>query len=209
MNILQQHNLFLGLLLLISFQAVSQHATEQWKAQASIGINNPIENDQNGSYYSKYINLPTVNLGIQHMFSEQLGAKLDYGFNRSSNEDDSPEFKLNYSRVNLQILYDFSDILSFLPERISVVGHAGPGVAFTKPLGGFSENKYTYLNVLGGFEVHYALSDTFSVYSDLGYTLSLSGTEDYDVNVDGFSFNGDLIYLSFGVSFSLSGCQYC
>jgi hypothetical protein len=106
-------------------------------------------------------------------------------------------------------VYNFSEILSFLPERISVVGHAGPGVTFTQPLGNFSENKYTYLNVLGGFEVHYALSDTFSVYSDFGYALSLSGAEDYDVNVDGFSFNGDLIYISFGVSFSLSGCQYC
>ena len=209
MNMQQRHNLLLGLLFLISFYAVSQRATEQWKAQVSIGINNPIENDQNGDYYSEYINFPTVNLGIQHMFSERLGAKLDFGFNRSSNEDESPEFKLNYSRVNAQIVYDFSETLSFLPERISVVGHAGPGVAFTQPLGNFSQNKYTYLNVLGGFEVHYALSDTFSVYSDLGYALSLSGAEKYDVNVDGFSFNGDLMYLSFGVSFSLSGCQYC
>ena len=209
MNILHRHILLFGLLFLISFQAVSQRATEQWKAQISIGVNNPIENDQNGDYFSKYINFPTVNLGIQHMFSEQLGAKLDFGFNRSSNDDESPEFKLNYSRVNAQIVYNFSEILSFLPERISVVGHAGPGVTFTQPLGNFSENKYTYLNVLGGFEVHYALSDTFSVYSDFGYALSLSGAEDYDVNVDGFSFNGYLIYISFGVSFSLSGCQYC
>lgn len=209
MNILHRHNLLFGLLFLISFQAVSQRATEQWKAQVSIGVNNPIENDQNGDYFSKYINFPTVNLGIQHMFSEQLGAKLDFGFNRSSNDEESPEFKLNYSRVNAQIVYNFSEILSFLPERISVVGHAGPGVTFTQPLGNFSENKYTYLNALGGFELHYALSETLSVYSDLGYALSLSVAEDYDVNVDGFSFNGDLIYLSFGVSFSLSGCQYC
>ena len=209
MNIQHRHILLFGLLFSISFQAVSQRATEQWKAQVSIGVNNPIENDQNGDYVSKYINFPTVNLGIQHMFSEQLGAKLDFGFNRSSNEDESPEFKLNYSRVNAQIVYNFSSILTFLPERISVVGHAGPGVTFSKPLGNFSENTYTYLNVLGGFEVHYALSETLSIYSDLGYALSLSGAENYDVNVDGFSFNGDLIYLSFGVSFSLSGCQYC
>lgn len=209
MDIQHQHNLLFGLLFLIAFQAVSQRATEQWKGQVSIGVNNPIENDQNGAYFSKYINFPTVNLGIQHMFSEQLGAKLDFGFNRSSNDDESPEFKLNYSRVNVQVVYNFSELLSFLPERISVIGHAGPGVTFTKPLGNFSENTYTYLNVLGGFEVHYALSETLSVYSDLGYALSLSGAEDYDVNVDGFSFNGDLIYLSFGVSFSLSGCQYC
>ncbi len=209
MNIRHPHNLLYVMLFFIAFQAVSQRATEQWKGQVSIGVNKPFETDQNGDYFSKTINFPTVNLGIQHMFSQQLGAKFDFGFNRSSNDDESPEFKLNYTRLNAQIVYNFSEMLTFLPERIAVVGHAGPGVTFTKPLGNFSENKYTFLNVLAGFEAHYALSDTFSVYSDLGYALSLSGAEKYDVNVDGFSFNGDLIYLSFGVSFSLSGCQYC
>lgn len=208
MNKLQQYLLF-GLLLLTCFQAVSQRETELWKAQISLGVNNPVENDQTGDYMSKTVNFPTVNLGFQHMLTGQWGAKLDFGFNRSSNNDESPDFKLNYTRLNAQVVYNFSEILTFLPERISLVGHAGPGVSFTKPLGNFSENKYTYLNVLGGFEVHYALSKTMSVYADAGYALSLSGAEKYDVNVHGYSFNGDLIYLSFGVSFSLSGCQYC
>ncbi|OYX24944.1 MAG: hypothetical protein B7Z06_08110 [Flavobacteriales bacterium 32-35-8] len=208
MNVNLKYNLLLGFLFVISFQVIAQRSTEKWKGQLSVGINNPIESDQS-AYYSGYINFPTVNLGVQHMLSESFGAKLDLGFNRSSNNNTSPEFKLNYTRVNLQAVYDFHKLFPFLPDRVTLVGHAGPGMSFSNPLGDFSENKYTFLNALGGLEVHYALSDTFSIYSDFGYVLSLSAKEKYNPAINGFSFNGDLIYLSFGISFSLSGCNYC
>ncbi|MBU3822001.1 porin family protein [Flavobacteriaceae bacterium XHP0103] len=205
-----KYNLLLGLLLFVtSFQMMAQRQTEKWKGQISVGVNNPLENSQSAGYYSKYINFPSVNLGVQHMFSEQLGAKLDLGFNRSTSNSDSPEFKLNYTRVNVQAVYSLANLLRFMPERILVVAHAGPGFSFSKPLGNFSDNKYTYLNALGGLEFHYGMSENISLYTDVGYVLALSGKDKYNPIVDGFSFNGDLIYISFGISFSLSGCQYC
>lgn len=206
---LHGHKLLLGLLLLTCFQLSAQRDKERIKAQISIGVNNPMENGETEEYFSNYVNFPTVNLGVQYLFTDQLGAKLDVGYNRASNKDDSFEYKLNYTRVNVQLVYSFSKLLAFLPERLEVVGHAGPGVSFTKPLGDFSENTYTYLNALGGLEFHYRLSETMTVFTDLGYVFSLAGIDKYDVNVDGFSFNGDLMYLTFGVSFSLSGCRYC
>lgn len=209
MRVNLKYKLFLGVLLVTLVNVNAQSATEKWKGQISVGANNPIETSQSGGYYSNYINVPTVNLGVQHMLSDEFGGKLDVGFSRSSNSANSPEFKLNYTRVNVQAVYNFSKLLRFLPERIMVVGHAGPGVTFSKPLGNFSQNTYTYLNALGGLEFHYGLSRTISMYSDLGYVLALSGTEKYNPVVDGFSFNGDLIYISFGISFALSGCQYC
>src|SRR5690606_6750448 len=160
-------------------------------------------------FYSKYLNFPSINIGVQHMFTERLGAKLDFGYNRASNANGSEEFKLNYTRINAQVVYNFTSLLNFLPERIAVVGHAGPGVSMTQPLGSYTENKYTYLNVLGGLEVHYGLSESLSVYGDLSYALSMSGKNKYDYAIDGFSFNGDLVYVALGVSISLSGCQYC
>lgn len=206
---LQRQKLLLGLLLLTCFQMSAQRDKERIKAQIAIGVNNPIDNGENDGYYSKYVNFPTVNLGVQYLFTEQLGAKLDFGYNRASHEEGSFEFKLNYTRINAQVVYNLSELLAFLPDRIVVVGHAGPGVSFTKPLGDISENTYTYLNALGGFEFHYRLSETMSVFTDFGYVFSLAGTDKYDLDIDGFSFNGDLMYLTFGVSFSLSGCGYC
>ncbi len=189
--------------------ASSQNDNSLWKLQVALGINNPIDNGENDGYYSKYINLPTVNLGIQHMFSNTFGAKLDFGFNRSKNADSSLEFKLNYTRLNAQLVYNMSPLLSFLPQRLQIISHAGPGVSITQPLGNFVNNKYTFLNVLAGAELHYGLSRELSIYGDLSYVLSLSNKEKYNLNVDGFSFNGDLIYVTFGVSISLSGCYYC
>jgi len=198
------------IIVLFTTHGFSQNNTEKWKLQLAVGVNNPIDTGENVGYYTKYINFPTVNLGIQHMFSESLGAKLDVGFNRASEGIQSTnEFKLNYTRLNAQIVYNLRSLLSFLPERITAVAHAGPGVSYTQPLGDFSENKNTYLNVLGGMEIHYGLSDSLSIYGDFGYAYSLAGNNKYDFNIDGFSFNDDLMYVALGISISLNSCQYC
>jgi len=187
----------------------AQRDTDRLRFQFAIGVNNPIDAGENDGYYTKTLNLPTVNLGVQYMFTPQLGGKLDFGFNRAKSADGSEEFKLNYSRVNAQIVYDFSNVIGFLPESMSILAHAGPGLSFTKPLGNDSENKYTYLNGLIGIEIHYKLSRKLSIFGDVGYAKSFSGKNKYDTAIDGYSFNGDLVYGTIGISVALSGCRYC
>ena len=187
----------------------AQNDTSKWKLQLALGFNNPIDNETDPIFYSEYVNLPTVNVGLQHMLSDTWGAKLDVGFNRSHNAASSQEFKLNYTRVNLQAVYDFNRLIWFWPAPLAIVAHAGPGVSFTKPLGEYADNTYTYLNALAGLEVHYGLSRTLSIYADGGYVFSFSGEDKYGPQIDGYSFNGDLMYVAVGVSISLSGCSYC
>ena len=189
--------------------AFSQDRTDKWRLQFALGINNPIDDGKNDGYYTKYVNFPSVNLGIQHMFSDLLGTKLDYGFNRSVNDSGSKPFKLNYSRVNLQLVYDASQELHFLPERLKIVAHSGPGFSFTQPLGIDSENKYTYLNWLIGLEAHYKVSRALALYTDVAFAYSLSSKDKYNSAIDGFSFNGNLVYASVGISVALGGCNYC
>lgn len=196
---------FIGMFTL--FEVSAQKETEKWKMQISIGLNSPM--DVIEIFEAKSMNFPAVNLGVQRMFNQSLGAKLDFGFYRSKNDDSSPDFKLNYSRVNAQLVYDISNRLLFLPDSWAIVGHVGPGLSFSKPLNNYSENKYTFLNALGGIEIHHRLSESLSVYSDIGYVLSLSGDDKYDPFIDGFSFNDNLLFVTFGVSVSLSGCQHC
>ena len=143
------------------------------------------------------------------MFTPEMGAKIDFGYNRSVNDKDSPDFKLNYSRINAQFVYDFKSMMTFLPSQMVVIGHIGPGYSFTKPLGSFSENKYSFLNAMAGLEFHYGVARSVSVYADLSYIMGLSGKDKYDPALDGFSFNGDLLTITVGVSVSLSGCYFC
>ena len=196
-------------LLIFVLQGYSQTETSKWKFQIAFGVNSPFDDNKSDQFSTKGLNFPTINLGVQHMFNPDMGAKLDFGYNRSVNDNDSPEFKLNYTRINAQFVYDFKSTFRFLPPRIVVVGHAGPGVSFSKPLGSYSNNTYTYLNGMAGLEFHYGVARLVSIYTDVSYIMGLSGKDKYDPVINGFSFNGDMLTLTVGVSVSLSGCYFC
>lgn len=199
----------LFLTILTTSTTFAQRDVEKWKAQLAVGINNPIDKIKNDGFYTKYINFPTLSIGVQHMFSENWGAKLDLNYARSSNAESSLEFKLNYTRINAQAVYDFKDLINFLPDRVGLVGHAGPGVSMTKPLGEYVNNTYTYINLLAGLEIHYRVAESYSFYIDGSYSFSPFFNQKYYPETDGFSFHGDIMYIMVGVSISLSGCHYC
>jgi len=196
-------------LVLVSFSySYAQKRTNQIKAQIALGVNSPSQSGFVEEFQSKSVNFPTVNLGFQYMFKPQLGGKLDFGFNRFSSDNSSIEFKTNYTRINAQLVYDPTESIGFLPPRIGLVTHAGPGYTFIKPLGNFGSNKTSFLNMMAGFEVHYAMSEYVSLYTDVSYIAGFGG--DFDPISNGFgSFNGNLLTITFGITFSLSGCQYC
>jgi len=200
--------LFSVILISFSFLANSQSDTSTFKAQFALGINNPSANGFVDNFEAKSINFPSINLGIQYMFKPKFGAKLDFGYNRFSNPDNTPEFKVNYTRLNVQGVYDATSVFSFLPQRIGTFVHAGPGYTTIKPLGNYTQNDTSFLNVMAGIEFHYGISDKLSVYFDTSYILGLG--KDFNPVSDGFgSFNGNILTLTIGASISLSGCQYC
>lgn len=188
--------------------AHGQRDTNKVKAQITLGVNSPSQSGFVEGFESKSMNFPTVNLGVQHMFKRQLGAKLDFGFNRFSSSDNSVEFKTNYTRLNAQLVFDPTESISFIPLRMGLVTHAGPGYTFVKPLGNFGANKISFFNVMAGLEIHYGVTQRMSVYADTSYILGFG--KDFDPEIEGFgSFNGNLLTITFGVTFSISGCQYC
>ncbi|MCX7546962.1 cell envelope biogenesis protein OmpA [Xanthomarina sp. F1114] len=192
----------------VSVLGFSQAETSKWKAQVALGINVPNSSGFVTGFEAKSVNFPTINLGVQHMFKRQFGVKLDYGFNRLAHKDDSPYFKVNYSRINAQFVYDPTPVFTFLPLGMGIVAHAGPGFSMIKPLGEYGENKTSFLNAMAGIEFHYNITDILSVYLDTSYIYGFSG--DFDPVSDGFgSFNGNLLTATIGVSYSLSGCYYC
>lgn len=181
-----------------------------WKAQISLGINSPSESGFISSAPAQSINFPTVNLGVQRMFSRTLGVKLDYGFNRFKSEGGFQEFKVNYSRVNAQLVYNPSETLNFLPQFIQIVAHTGPGFSFAKPLSGLDDNNQSYLNFNLGVEFHYQINRKVALYTDISYLYGITSLDDYNPEILGLgAFNGNVVTLSFGVSISLSGCYYC
>ena len=196
------------LLLVFTFTGYSQNETSTWKAQFAVGVNSPNQSAFVSTFEAKPINFPTINIGVQRMFSRVLGAKLDFGYNRLSSASGSTEFKVNYSRINAQVVYDPSNLINFLPPKIAIVAHGGPGYTFVKPLGDFTNNNTSFLNAMLGIEFHYGLSETLSAFFDTSYIYSFSG--DYKSPYAGRgTYNGNLLTITVGVSISLSGCYYC
>ncbi|MDB9720863.1 cell envelope biogenesis protein OmpA [Winogradskyella sp.] len=184
--------------------------TTKWKALFAVGLNYPTTDGFVKGTYAQPVNFPTVNIGIQHMLKRQYGVKLDFGFNRFKNDSDAPEFKINYTRINAQFVYDPTDFLKFLPSRLRTVLHAGPGVSFVKPLGNLGDNKQTFLNLNTGLELHYAINEKLSLYTDIAYLYGVTSLDDYNPVISGLgAFNGSVFNLTFGLAVSLSGCQYC
>lgn len=186
---------------------VSQGDTRTVKAQFALGVNSPASNGFVNSFEANAINFPSINLGIQYMFKPRLGAKLDLGYNRFSNTNNTPEFKTNYTRINAQLVYDTSRFVSFM-NRMGLFLHAGPGITMIKPLGNYGDNKTSHLNTMAGIELHYGISDKLSVYLDTSYIFGFGKA--FNPISSGFgSFNGDLLTITIGASISLSGCYYC
>lgn len=201
------HCLLLGFLF-IAVDGFGQSEASRWKGQFAIGVNSPNSSGFVPGFEAKPVNFPTIHLGIQRMFKPQYGVKLDYGFNRIANNSDSPYFKINYSRINAQFVYDATTLMTFLPTHIGIVGHAGPGMSFIKPLSDYANNKNTFFNVMAGIEFHYAITRTFSAYLDTSYIYGVA--KEFDSVFDGYgSFNGNLLTVTVGVSISLSGCYFC
>ncbi|WP_417859904.1 cell envelope biogenesis protein OmpA [Winogradskyella sediminis] len=203
--------LFFFVILFITFKSEAQlKDTAKWKALFAVGVNYPTTDGFVKGSYAQSLNFPTVNLGIQHMLKRQYGIKLDLGFNRFKNDDETPEFKINYTRVNAQFVYDPTDLIGILPMRLRTVAHVGPGVSFVKPLGTLGDNKQTFMNLLGGLEFHYAINEKVSVYTDVSYIYGLTSLDNYNPALNGLgAFNGSVFNLTFGLAVSLSGCEYC
>ena len=194
-------------ILVVVFCGFSQTETGKFKAQLALGVNNPSSEGFVEGFKGKTVNFPTVQFGLQYMVLGRFGAKLDYGFNRIASSAQSLPFKLNYSRINVQMVYDTTKWLALSP-RIGAFVHAGPGWSKVVPLGVYGGNKTSFLNVLGGLELHYGLSDSLTIFADTSYNYAF-GKEFSPISSGFGAFNGNLLAVTFGLSISLSGCYFC
>lgn len=195
-------------LFLIGNLSFSQQETSKWKALFAVGINSPSQEGLIEPFMAESINFPAINLGLQHMFKPQFGVKVDFGYNQFSNIESSPDFKVNYSRINAQVVFDTTRYFNFLSIGMGFVFHTGPGLTMIKPLDIYRENKTSYFNAMAGVELHYSISSTVSLFLDGSYIMGFS--DDFDpISTGAGSFNGNMITITFGASVSLSGCRTC
>ena len=188
----------------------SQREAEKWKAQFSLGANSPSQSNFVERFSAESINGPTLNIGIQHFFLKQIGFKLDYGFNRISKLSDTATFKINYSRLDTQLVVDLSPWIPFIKDRTKLITHGGFGYSWSTPLADDVINKLSYPNGILGTEFHYYLTKLMSLYFDFSYIKGMTSSDLSKMDNGGLAaFNGDMINMTMGLTFSLSGCYNC
>jgi hypothetical protein len=209
---IKQMNRFSTLLFFIFFLNISTAQT--LTLDFGLGLNIPSD-DFGTIYEAKTINGLTVDAGIRYMFKKKLGAKLDIGYNRYGEGGDSPEFKANFTRVNLQAYYNvwdhLYDLQLRLPERMGVFLHAGPGMSFIKPLSEpFINNNTSNFNAIAGVAIHYGVTNKLSVFVDGSNIFNFGQKINYEGSNLTDNINASMLNITFGVSISInSDCYYC
>lgn len=217
---IKKQNCKVVLVVMIFFSSLygfSQQEEDKLRFQLAVGFNHAFEHgfaqpdqDLSTDIAGHAFNLPTINVGAQYLLNKRWGAKLDLGYNRISNANDVPDFKINYVRINAQAVYDYSHVLGILPEEFTLMVHGGPGYTVAKPLGTLKDNKQNYLNVMLGTDLSYELSRNTKVFTDLAFVYGFSNPEDYSPPENHLgAFNGSIFTFTVGVSLSLSGCYFC
>ena len=164
-------------------------------------------------YSAKPVNFPTFEVGAQYLFTKQIGARLDYGFNRFSNDNNAPDFKTNYSRVDLQAVYNASTILRNwnVHPRLGLYFHGGGGITFLSPLApAFSANGDSFLNAMGGLSFHYGINEFMSGYMDVSYIRGFGSAIAFEgTPLESKEANG-MVSITFGIQLALNtACYFC
>jgi OmpA-OmpF porin, OOP family len=205
-------------LLILSFAASAQDvattSTEpsidkpdynRWSIELNGGVNNPIRTLTPG-YATATLNLFHADLGVRYMFDPKFGLKLDFGYDKFQERDDTAPFESTYLRTSIQGVINMGRALNFenWTKTLSVLVHGGVGVSQLTSKDGFEGEDYMGNGILG-LTGQIKLSNRAVLTGDL--TGIVNGRQNY--NFDGMSvartgaFDGGILNASVGLTFYL------
>lgn len=160
--------------------------------------------------YNYGIDNPTpflVNLGARYMFNTKIGLKIDGGFHRFKNNDNSLEFTTEYYRGSLQgviNIANIADLKSTFLKNFGLLLHTGAGVSninFKTPIDG---NDWTIHGIIG-LTPQVKLSERISLQADLSIITNLSQDKNFDGvgDVEDNFFDGNILTTTIGLAFNL------
>ncbi len=203
------------LLLGLSFAANAQNATtsekspatetyNKWSIEVNGGANKPIRTLTKG-YSTATVNFFHADLGARYMLNTKFGLKLDFGYDKFQERDNTPNFETTYLRTDLQGVVNLGRVLNFetWTNSIGLLAHGGFGVSSFKSK---SMNANDYLvNGIAGLTAQVRLSNRVALTGDLTGLVHASQYQSWDGmsaarvgTFDGILFNASLgltVYL--------------
>jgi OOP family OmpA-OmpF porin len=184
--------------------SIDNLAYNKWSIELNGGVNKPTRAMSIG-YSTATLNPFHADLGVRYMFNPKFGMKLDFGYDKFQERDDTPAFESQQIRTSLQGVVNVGRALNFedWTNTLGLLLHGGLGVS---QLTADSFNGEDYAgNGLIGMTGQIRLSDRAVLTGDL--TGIINGKQNY--NFDGMShtttgsFDGLLLNASVGLTFYL------
>jgi hypothetical protein len=155
----------------------------------------------NGSYDPSYNGFTHFGAGVSYDFDETFGAKLDFGMDEFSIQNDLRNMKTGVSNMRITAqgvinLTNLVDSRSFY-NKFNILAHGGAGISILNS--DIPENKNTdhLLNLVIGLTPRYEVAESFYVTADFSAIANVS---------QHYFFNGELSYN--GSANSFTGLMY-
>lgn len=204
-------------LLLLTFAATAQVAStssvgtvekdpfDKWSIELNGGVNKPLR-AMTAGYSTATLNPFHADLGVRYMFSPQFGLKLDFGYDKFQERDNTAPFESKLLRTSLQGVINLGRALNFetWTNTIGLLAHGGLGVSQLSSDNGFNGKDYMGHGILG-LTGQVKLSNSVALTGDLSGLVY--GRQNH--NFDGMSaaytgaFDGVTLNASVGLTFYL------
>ena len=188
----------------------------KWSIEANGGATKARKHMTPG-YFAETPSFYHADLGVRYMINPKFGLKLDGGYDRIKEGEDSNHFRANYYRVSLQGVANLGRIMNFedWTNRIGLLGHAGGGISWmnndaTKGVDGkIFEGNDNMGHFIVGLTPQLRLSDRVALTGDLSYIRNIRQNVSFDGNskLSGSGFGGEIWNATLGLTFYLGGNQ--
>ena len=176
----------------------------KWSIELNGGLNKPTR-AMTAGYSTSTVSPFHGDLGVRYMFDPKFGLKMDFGYDKFQERDDTAPFESTYLRTSLQGVINVGRALNFenWTNTIGILAHGGFGVSQLSS-DAFQDNDYIGHGIMG-LTGQIRLSDRVALTGDL--TGIVNGKQNF--NFDGMSqttsssFDGVLLNASVGLTFYL------
>lgn len=185
--------------------SIDQSAYNKWSIELNGGLNKPLKTFTPG-YGTSSLSPFHADLGVRYMFNPKFGLKLDFGYDKFSEANDTPEFESTYLRTNLQGVINLGRALNFetWTNSFGLLLHSGFGVSQLTSKNGFDGEDYM-ANGIFGLTGQIKLSNSVALTGDLTGLVNLAQNNNFDgmSTINGSGFDGFLLNASVGLTFYL------
>lgn len=210
MNLLIPRTLFLAVFLILSASLMAQESNfNRWSVELTTGVHVPLAPGQ-GISRKKYIAFKQFQLAGRYMFTEKIGLKGHYGFNRFADPDNT-KMGVTFHRIGLEGVLNVGKLLNIdyrFREHLGLLFHTGIGVTFANPES--TQGTDHIGNFLVGFTGQVKLSDSFTLLGDMTYIGNMKQHYAYDGQplVPFEATSGGFVNVSVGIMYNLGENKY-